>query len=55
MVGLANSFFSANLTTVSQLFYDDEIRNREVESLGKRPAARLFASGAEPPGFIFKG
>ena len=26
---------SANLTTGLQLFFDDEIRNKEVESLGK--------------------
>jgi hypothetical protein len=47
MVSLTNGFFFRQSDTSSQLFYDDEIRNKEVESLGKRPVACRFASGAD--------
>ena len=53
MVGLSG-FSRINLTTSPQLFFDDEIRNKEVESLGKRPVICAFASGAGS-GFAFKG
>ena len=43
-----------SLTTSRQLFFDDERRNKEVESLGKRPTTCLFASGAGS-GFVRKG
>jgi len=46
--------FSCDLTTSRQLFFDDERRNKEVESLGKRPASCLFASGAGS-GFVRRG
>jgi len=45
---------SATLTMGWQLFFDDEIRNKEVASLGKRPATFVFASGAGS-GFVLKG
>jgi len=45
-------FSSTNLTTCPQLFFDDEIRNKEVESLGKRPVTWFFASGT---GTVLKG
>ena len=53
MVSAAN-VSSTSLTTSSQLFFDDERRNKEVESLGKRPVARVFASGAGSA-FVLKG
>ena len=46
MVSLAG-FSSTNLTPYLQLFFDDEIRNKEVESLGKCRVTCAFASGAD--------
>lgn len=54
MVGPAG-FSSANLTILtawSQLFFDDEIRNKDVESLGKLPVTFVSISGT---GSVLKG
>lgn len=42
--------------THGQLFFDDELRNKEVETLGKRSVTFLFASGIDylnPQGVTF--
>ena len=47
------AYFSSTLIADPQLFFDDEIRNKEVESLGKRPVTCVFAPGTGS-GFVFE-